>query len=222
MNCTHCNSPLAPEATFCSVCGTPIQQAPQQADSAPQQNAQQQPGSASPSQGTYQQAGTASQQGFQQQPGFGGYAQPKYGAPTHGYAQPGYGAPMYGTPVSIPPGYCQKQLKQYQKLGWFLGGIGLHDFYAGYMNKGFLHAVFTKVALFSFLLSMFISEASEITIYEDSYSYHQAMRSQSASASEVFCGIFLFASLIIFAGNAIWAIIETVTVKTDSNQIPMN
>ena len=216
MNCSHCNSPLAPEATFCSVCGTLIQQAPQQADSAPQQNAQQQPGFASSPQGNYQQSGTASQQGFQQQTGFGGYAQPNYGAPAQGYAQPGCGTPMYaqqmGTPVSIPPGYCQKQLKQYRKFGWVLGGIGIHDFYAGYWDRGLLHSIFAKAALYLFLLACFVDFCSD-----DPNPY-----SDSTSASDIFSGFLVFLSLVICLGNAIWAIIETITVKTDSNQIPMN
>ena len=75
--------------------------------------------------------------------------------------------------------------------------------------------------LASFLLALLISEASDITIYEDKYSYYQSLHSEPATASEIFCAIFLFFSFIIFVGNIIWAIIETVTVKKDSNGITM-
>lgn len=66
MNCPRCNAQLPMGAAFCSVCGTPVQQAPQP-------TVQQQPGgippqTAVPPQGIYQQPAYISPQGFQQQP----------------------------------------------------------------------------------------------------------------------------------------------------------
>lgn len=224
MNCPKCNSPLIPEATVCSVCGTPVQQQFQQSGAMPPQGIYQQQVGTVPQQGNYLSFGTTLQQAFQQQPGFGEYTQPNSCGMSpqgsQGYTQPSYGTPL-SAPQKVTPIFLPKKLNHFRKLGWFLGDIGLHDYYVGYMERGFLHAVFTKVALLSFLLALLISEASDITIYEDKYSYYQSLHSDPATASEIFCAIFLFFSFIIFVGNIIWTIIETVTVKKDSNGITM-
>ncbi|TRW46978.1 TM2 domain-containing protein [Georgenia yuyongxinii] len=90
------------------------------------------------------------------QPGFGqpGYGQPGYGQPGYGqpgYGQPGYGQPGYGQPGYGQPGYGQpgygygayvdpnaKSRVLACVLGIFLGSLGIHNFYAGYMSRGWL------------------------------------------------------------------------------------
>lgn len=108
-------------AAFCSVCGTPVQQAPQP-------TVQQQPGgippqTAVPPQGIYQQPAYISPQGFQQQPGAvpPQGAVPSQGIQTHGNVRPqgafsaqqGYSqqlgyVPPQGFPQQPPQGFQQQ------------------------------------------------------------------------------------------------------------------
>jgi TM2 domain-containing membrane protein YozV len=85
------------------------------------------------------------------QPAYGYGQQPPY-APPPGYAQqpPAYAPPPYAQqpvyPQQAPPVfYAQPAPPNYQApksriayilLGVFLGGLGIHNFYAGYTNKG--------------------------------------------------------------------------------------
>lgn len=53
-----------------------------------------------------------------------------YGAPP---PQANYGAAPYGVMPQVPPGYYpRKQKVVYVLLAIFLGGLGIHNFYAGY------------------------------------------------------------------------------------------
>ena len=132
MNCPHCNATLEPGTAVCPNCGTPIQPVPQQGF---------QP------QGFQPQGYAQPQQGFPQQ----GYAQPQQGFPQQGYAQPQQGFPQQQRPVP-PPNYVPKKLATYKTYGQWLGGWGVHDFYAGYKGKGIAH-----VCLFAGgLISLFI------------------------------------------------------------------
>jgi len=76
--------------------------------------------------------------------------QPQYGAPQYG--APPYGAPQYGAPAYPPPGYTQptvviqntapqeimsdKSRNVFALLGFFLGWLGIHDFYIGKVGNG--------------------------------------------------------------------------------------
>ena len=76
----------------------------------------------------------------------GAYAagQQAYGQP--GYAQPAYGQPAYGQPVVGAP----KQWIVALLLAFFLGPLGIHNFYLGYTTKGIIQLVIsvTVVGLF--------------------------------------------------------------------------
>ena len=67
------------------------------------------------------------------------YGQPAYGQP--GYAQPVYGQPVVGAP---------KQWIVALLLAFFLGPLGIHNFYLGYTTKGIIQLVIsvTVVGLF--------------------------------------------------------------------------
>lgn len=90
---------------------------------------------ATPGSTTY---GTAydAQQGYGV-PGPDAYAQGAYGADAYG--QPGYAQPVYGQPVVGAP----KQWIVAVLLAFFLGTLGIHNFYLGYTTKGIIQLVLT-------------------------------------------------------------------------------
>ena len=63
------------------------------------------------------------------------YGQPAYGQPAYG--QPAYGQPAYGQPVVGAP----KQWIVAVLLAFFLGPLGIHNFYLGYTTKGIIQLV---------------------------------------------------------------------------------
>ena len=88
------------------------------------------------------------------QPGYGqpGYGQPGYAAGQPGYAagQPGYaaGQPAYGQPVV---GTAPKQWLVAALLAFFLGALGIHNFYLGYTAKGIIQLVLTITVIGAFI-----------------------------------------------------------------------
>ena len=90
---------------------------------------------ATPGSTTY---GTAydAQQGYDV-PGPDANAQGAYGADAYG--QPGYAQPVYGQPVVGAP----KQWIVAVLLAFFLGTLGIHNFYLGYTTKGIIQLVLT-------------------------------------------------------------------------------
>ena len=99
------------------------------------------------------------------QPGYGqpGYGQPGYGQPGYGqpgYGQPGYGQPGYGQPGYGQPGYAAgqpvvgtapKQWLVAALLAFFLGALGIHNFYLGYTAKGIIQLVLTITVIGAFI-----------------------------------------------------------------------
>ena len=65
------------------------------------------------------------------------YGQPAYGQPAYG--QPAYGQPAYGQPVVGAP----KQWIVAVLLAFFLGALGIHNFYLGYTGKGIIQLILT-------------------------------------------------------------------------------
>jgi len=129
-------------------------------------------------------------QGFQQVPPQG-FQQ----VPPQGFQQ----VPPQGF---VPPGYTQKELSVFQSYGWFLGGLGIHDFYAGYRKKGLRHAFLSRLSLLFFAFFFLFTDLEHIE-------------------EQPFMCFVLCACFIIFIINNIWAIVETVSVKNDSNNVPM-
>ena len=66
-----------------------------------------------------------------------GYEQAAYAAGQQAYGQPAYGQPAYGQPVVGAP----KQWIVAVLLAFFLGPLGIHNFYLGYTTKGIIQLV---------------------------------------------------------------------------------
>ena len=72
-------------------------------------------------------------------PGPDANQQAAYAAGQQAYGQPGYGQPAYGQPVVGAP----KQWTVAVILAFFLGTLGVHNFYLGYTTKGIIQLVLT-------------------------------------------------------------------------------
>lgn len=70
-------------------------------------------------------------------PGPDANAQGAYAAGQQAYGQPGYAQPAYGQPVVGAP----KQWIVAVILAFFLGTLGIHNFYLGYTTKGIIQLV---------------------------------------------------------------------------------
>ena len=70
-------------------------------------------------------------------PGPDANAQAAYAAGQQAYGQPAYGQPAYGQPVVGAP----KQWIVAVILAFFLGTLGVHNFYLGYTTKGIIQLV---------------------------------------------------------------------------------
>mgnify|MGYP000853479477 FL=1 len=66
------------------------------------------------------------------------YGQPAYGQPAYG--QPAYGQPAYGQPFAAD---APKQWIVALLLAFFLGALGIHNFYLGYTTKGIIQLILT-------------------------------------------------------------------------------
>ena len=93
---------------------------------------------ATPGSTTY---GTAydTQQGYGV-PGPDATEQAAYAAGQQAYGQPGYGQPAYGQPFAAG---APKQWIVAVLLAFFLGTLGIHNFYLGYTTKGIIQLVLT-------------------------------------------------------------------------------
>ena len=91
------------------------------------------------------------------QPGYGqpGYGQPGYGQPAYAAGQPGYGQPGYGQPAYAAGqpvvGTAPKQWLVAALLAFFLGALGIHNFYLGYTAKGIIQLVLTITVIGAFI-----------------------------------------------------------------------
>lgn len=72
-------------------------------------------------------------------PGPDANQQAAYAGGQQAYGQPAYGQPAYGQPVVGAP----KQWIVAVLLAFFLGTLGIHNFYLGYTTKGIIQLVLT-------------------------------------------------------------------------------
>lgn len=72
-----------------------------------------------------------------------GYGQPAYGQPGYAAGQPAYGQPVVGT--------APKQWLVAALLAFFLGALGIHNFYLGYTAKGIIQLVLTITVIGAFI-----------------------------------------------------------------------
>ena len=86
-------------------------------------------------------SGTAydAQQGYGV-PGPDANQQAAYAAGQQAYGQPAYGQPAYGQPFAAG---APKQWIVAVLLAFFLGTLGIHNFYLGYTTKGIIQLVLT-------------------------------------------------------------------------------
>ena len=101
------------------------------------------------------------------QPAYGqpGYGQPGYTAGQPAYGQPGYaaGQPAYGQPVV---GTAPKQWLVAALLAFFLGALGIHNFYLGYTAKGIIQLVLTITVIGAFIEFIMIIARSGSYAYD--------------------------------------------------------
>ena len=76
-------------------------------------------------------------------PGPDANAQGAYAAGQQAYGQPGYTQPAYGQPVVGAP----KQWIVAVLLAFFLGPLGIHNFYLGYTTKGIIQLVISLTVI---------------------------------------------------------------------------
>ena len=73
-------------------------------------------------------------------PGPDANEQAAYAAGQQAYGQPAYGQPAYGQPFAAG---APKQWIVAVLLAFFLGTLGIHNFYLGYTTKGIIQLVLT-------------------------------------------------------------------------------
>ena len=85
----------------------------------------------------------ASTPGYDQANAAPGAQQPVYGQPAYG--QPSFGQPAYGQPAFGQGAYTTppKQWIVALLLAFFLGALGIHNFYLGYTTKGIIQLILT-------------------------------------------------------------------------------
>lgn len=98
--------------------------------------------------------------GAAQQPQYGQapYGQPQYQQPAYQqpqYSQPQYGVqqqPMYG----MTPGYpvAQKSMVVAALLAFFLGTLGVHNFYLGHTGRGIAQLAMTIIGWFTAIIAI--------------------------------------------------------------------
>lgn len=142
MICRYCSRPFPDAATVCPSCGQPtgVMHNPNRPPPTMMQ---------SPNQPYQPQSGGFGAPGQPQSGGFGAPGQPMsggFGAPGQPYQGQSYqGQPssqqFYGQSGPPPRAFSyasgvSRQRSVYIILGLFLGGLGIHNFYAGYHGRG--------------------------------------------------------------------------------------
>lgn len=85
----------------------------------------------------------AAQQGYAQQP----FGQPQ--DPQQGYAQPAFGQPAFGQPAFAQGVYANppKQWIIALLLAFFVGPLGIHNFYLGYNSRGLIQLLLSVIVI---------------------------------------------------------------------------
>lgn len=93
--------------------------------------------------------------------------------PWGNHVRPGVVA---ATPPPKPSGVLFKSRVIYILLALFFGGFGIHDFYAGYYNRGLIKLLLTVLlcAFCGFIVSIIWSVVDIFTIKEDADGYRFA------------------------------------------------
>ncbi|WP_022867321.1 TM2 domain-containing protein [Schaalia vaccimaxillae] len=103
------------------------------------------------------------QQGYQQQ---GTYNQAPYGQAPYGQAAYGQPQPAYTAPVE------QKPMIVAALLAFFLGYLGVHNFYLGHVSRGVIQLILTLTIIGSFVSAIWaFVEFILILMRSGSYAY---------------------------------------------------
>ena len=124
------------------------------------------------------------------------YGQPGYPDPGQqpGYPNAGYGQPGYGT------GVAPKSKTTAALLAFFLGGLGIHNFYRGQKGRGFGHLGLVALGIILFIIA--------IATLVGSVDAHGNVP-DSASAGVGTAGVLGY---LILIGNSIWAFVEFIMI----------
>ena len=89
----------------------------------------------------------ASTPGYDQANAAPGAQQPVYGQPAYG--QPAFGQPAYGQPAFGQGAYATptKQWIVALLLAFFVGFVGVHNFYLGYTNRAIIQLILTIIVI---------------------------------------------------------------------------
>ncbi|WP_147681231.1 NINE protein [Actinomyces ruminicola] len=137
------------------------------------------------------------------QPGYSYSQQPN--TQQAAYAAPGYGVP-YGQAGYVQPGYMQPKSKAAAAvLAFFLGGLGIHNFYRGQVRKGVIH-----LCLVAAVVVLLVIGGVIIVANTDDFGYTPDGPSAAAGFS------FIFAALVAL-GNCIWALVEFIMILVSSD-----
>lgn len=105
------------------------------------------------------------------QPGYGaqpGYEQATYAGGQQAYGQPGYAQPAFGQPVVGAP----KQWFVAMLLAFFVGALGIHNFYLGYTSKGVIQLILTITVIGAPIAAIWaLIEFVLILAHSGSYAY---------------------------------------------------
>lgn len=153
----------------------------------------------------YGQAATSGYAQATQPPAYGN-AQPSYPySQQPAYAAPGYGAP-YGQAGYVQPGYTQPKSKAAAAvLAFFLGGLGIHNFYRGQTRKGIIH-----LCLVAAVVVLFIIGGVVIVANTDDFGYTPDGPSAAA-------GLIFMIAWLVALGNRIWAFVEFIMILVSND-----
>ena len=132
------------------------------------------------------------------------------------------GAPQMGQTASDSPNMSTGSIVTYRLLAFFLGILGIHDFYAGYLRRGVIHALFFWIGVTAWWTVLFV-------IPETSSSGWAAMPPcgfiVSPGAAPVSAG---YVDLVVVQMmlccplvSLFWALVELLFVKNDARQRSM-
>ena len=157
------------------------------------------------------------------------YAQPQQGFPQQQYAQP----QMPGSVPVPPPGLPPRKLVTYRMLAFFLGTVGVHDFYAGYTVRGVcklvlfflggLSGIWALVDIFTVTHDVY-GRPMEDTVPKNLLTYRLlACFLGFTGAHNFYAGHLVMGLIKLFLPgiNLLWALIEMCVVKKDANGNPM-
>ena len=137
--------------------------------------------------------------------------------------------------LPVPPGLPPRKLVTYRMLAFFLGSLGVHDFYAGYTIRGVIKLLLFLLGGLSWiwaLVDIFTIKADacgrpmEDTVPKKILTYRLlAFFLGATGVHNIYAGYVgrgLAQLLLCWTGiSTVWALIETFFVKKDANGNPM-